>query len=142
LFVDDEPVSTVISDGDGLADINLNLAQEGTYRITAVMETLVGERSLPSPTQVLVVDRTPPSLLLTSPSEPQVVGKSVQVAGRTEPDVRLTLNQLPVAVSEAGEFEYELPLTPGINEIILVATDRAGNSINLQSVIVSESATR
>ena len=142
LFVDDVPASTAIAGSDGAANFNLNLAQEGTYRITAIMETLAGERSLPAPTQVLVIDRTPPSLLLTSPSEPQVVGKSVRVAGRTEPGVRLTLNQLPVTVGETGDFEYELPLTSGVNEIILVAADRAGNSIKLQSVIVSESEIR
>jgi hypothetical protein len=56
--------------------------------------------------------------------------------------VSLSLNGVSLAVDEAGEFEYELPLMPGNNEIILVATDRANNSIKLQSVILSEPATR
>ena len=93
LFVDDAPFSTVISGSDGSADIDLGLAKEGAYRVTAVMEMPTGERSVPSTARVLVVDRTSPSLLLTSPSEPQVAGKSILVAGRTEPGVRLELNE-------------------------------------------------
>lgn len=138
LFVDDVPFRTVTSGSDGSADIDLGLAMEGSYRVTAVMEMPTGERSVPSPAYVLVVDRTSPSLLLTSPSEPQVAGKSIRVAGRTEPGVTLELNGKSVTVDQAGDFEQILQLVPGSNSLLLVATDRAGNSIKLQSVIVSE----
>ena len=102
--------------------------KEGTYRITAVMEMPTSERSVPSTAHVLVVDRTSPSLLLTSPSEPQVAGKSVLVAGRTEPGVGLELNGEPVTVDLAGDFEQTLQLVPGANSLLLVATDLPGTA--------------
>jgi hypothetical protein len=61
LIVDDEPFVSAVAGSDGVVDVGLDLAQEGVHRITAVMETLSGERSLPAPVQVLVIDRTQPS---------------------------------------------------------------------------------
>jgi hypothetical protein len=137
-YVNDQLAQTVRADVQGRTVVDFSPAEEGTYRITAVMATLTGEKSLPSPAQVLVIDRTPPSLLLTSPTEPQVSADSVMVAGRTEPDVRLTLNGHPVAVDEKGDFKQTLALSPGANPFTLIAIDRAGNSIKLQSVIIYE----
>ena len=139
LYVNDELAGSFVGDEDGIVEAAVDLPLEGAYRVAAVMETLNGERSLPSPMEVLVVDRTPPSLLLTSPAEPQVQGDSVQVAGRTEPGVRVELNGEVIAVGETGEFNYKLSLVPGVNEFILVAADRAGNSVKTQSALIAES---
>ena len=102
------------------------------------MENPLGERSAPAQPQVVVIDRTPPSLLLESPTEPQVATKEVSVAGRTEAGVQLQLNGAPVNVDAGGRFEVTITLQPGPNELDLSAADRAGNAIRLQSVVVFE----
>ena len=79
--VNGEETQRVTADANGLATVAFSPQAEGAYRVSVIMETAIGERSLPSPEQVVVVDRTPPSLLLNSPSEPQVQTNSVAVAG-------------------------------------------------------------
>ena len=137
--VNGEEAQRVTADANGLAAVVFSPQAEGAYRVSAIMETALGERSLPSPEQVVVVDRTPPSLLLTSPAEPQVTTSSVTVAGSTEPGVRLELNGEAVTVDKKGGFTQSLTLVPGSNVITLIAADPAGNSIAVQSVIVFES---
>ncbi len=136
IYIDDELVRTIEADGNGLAAFDFSPTTEGTYRISAVATTLIGEKSRPSTPHVLVFDRTQPSVVLTSPAEPQVVGETVVVAGKTEPGVRLILNGQPLTVDENGNFQVEERLSPGPNELALEAIDRAGNAVNLQSVII------
>jgi hypothetical protein len=137
-YVNDAVLQDVVANGDGVATVNFAPAAEGVYRITAVMETSTGERSLPAAVKIVVVDYTPPPLLLTSPTEPQVTTSAVSIAGSTEPGVKLLVNGEPTIVDERGDFKRELILAQGANPITLVATDPAGNSISLQSVIVYE----
>ena len=42
-------------------------------------------------------------------------------------------------VGETGELNYQLSLVSGVNEFILVAADRAGNSVKTQSALIAES---
>jgi len=136
-YVNDVAVANARADGKGLATLYFTAPAEGTYRITAVMQ-MAGDESLPAKTQVLVVDRTPPPLVLTSPTEPQVKTNEVTIVGYTEPGVRLELNGRPVTVDEKGAFEQKLSLVKGENELIYIASDRAGNSVRLRSVLVLE----
>ncbi len=136
-YVNDVAVANARADGKGLATLYFTAPAEGTYRITAVMQ-MAGDESLPAKTQVLVVDRTPPPLVLTSPTEPQVKTNEVTIVGYTEPGVGLELNGRPVTVDEKGAFEQKLSLVKGENELIYIASDRAGNSVRLRSVLVLE----
>ncbi len=139
-YVNDVVLKEMIANDDGVAAVDFTPDSEGIYRITASMETATGEASLAAPVKTVVVDYTHPPLLLTSPSDPQVTTSSVSLAGSTEPGVTLFANGEPVIVDEQGDFSQELPLALGANPINLVATDPAGNSITLESVIVYEPA--
>ena len=97
-----------------------------------------GEFSRLSTPQTVVFDRTPPSLVLTSPQDPQVTGKTVTVAGTTEAGASLAINGQPAAVDAAGNFSVDMSLTLGPNELNLVVTDRAGNEVKLNSVLIVE----
>jgi len=136
IYIDDEFVKTLETDSNGLTSMDFSPTAEGTYRLSAVAVTLTGDKSRPSTPHVLVFDRTQPSVVLTSPAEPQVTGETVVVAGQTEPGVRLVLNGQPLTVDENGNFQAEEQLSPGSNELTLEAIDRAGNAVKLQSVII------
>jgi len=130
--------SQVQADSLGSAYLEFSPLDEGLYRITAQTELPTMERSLSSPEQIVVIDRTPPSLVLSEPTEPQVTKKEIVVSGRTEPNTLLELNGEAVALDDGGHFEHLLQLESGSNELELVATDLAGNSIRLGSVIIYE----
>ena len=60
------------------------------------------------------------------------------MAGRSEPNVRLEINDEVIGVDAEGNFSQAFDLVPNENTFLLVATDRAGNSVRLTSVIVYE----
>lgn len=74
------------------------------------------------------VDRMPPFLTIREPAEGAVAhAEAVPVTGETEPSARLLLNGAAVAVGADGRFAATATARPGENELVLVATDAAGN---------------
>ncbi|MCP4824370.1 MAG: FecR domain-containing protein [Shimia sp.] len=73
-------------------------------------------------------DSTPPFLTLLAPAEGVLVEvPEVAILGASEAGVALTLNGAKVEVAADGGFVASVTLTPGANQIVLVATDPAGN---------------
>lgn len=56
----------------------------------------------------------------------QVQQQQIEVFGKTEPDILLTVNDNPVLVSGEGEFRYQLELFPGENKIVVRAENKIG----------------
>lgn len=75
------------------------------------------------------LDKTPP-ILLIFPLPSSVPEESVAVAGEVaERNLEnLTVNGVVVTVDTLGRFETAIPLWPGPNDILVHATDRAGNT--------------
>lgn len=73
-----------------------------------------------------------PTLTLNSPSPNSVVhDNQIEVVGKTDPDAILTINNQVVSVNENGSFDTKINLTPGLNTITIVAS----NKFHRQSVI-------
>jgi len=70
---------------------------------------------------------SPPTLSLSAPlAEGKVIGKTVEVLGKTDPDAVVTINGELVSLSEKGEFGYQLRLTSGENTIVVEAVSKLG----------------
>lgn len=52
---------------------------------------------------------------------------TAEVKGKTDPNVKVTVNDLWAIVNDEGQFSYNVPLREGDNTIKIVATDPAGN---------------
>ena len=104
IYINDELLQTVTADVDGSVMLDFTPSEEGAYVITADIETVTGEVSRLSAPQTVVFDRTPPSLVLTSPQDPQITGETVTVAGKTEAGASLAINGQPAAVDADGNF--------------------------------------
>lgn len=63
----------------------------------------------------------------------------ITLAGRTEPDARLTVNSREVYVDETGRFSLELDLSPGLHTVEVKATNRFGKSTMMVRRIVRSS---
>jgi len=73
-------------------------------------------------------DSTPPVVMIVSPSDGFRTTQSiVSIVGTTEPAVGLVVNGIRVGVAANGTFAVDVPLRPGTNMIVAVATDLAGN---------------
>ncbi len=60
------------------------------------------------------------------------------VYGSTEKDVNVFVGGAPVQISPTGSFEYELPLQPGMNVLVVEAVDIAGNIAYFSQLINSK----
>lgn len=71
-----------------------------------------------------------PSLSVDFPSDGETYHKDnnpLQVRGKTDKNVRVTINDFWAMVNDDGNYYYNLPLQNGDNQITVVATDDAGN---------------
>ncbi len=74
------------------------------------------------------MDTTPPFLTLLAPQDGLLVEEAqIEVLGASEAGVAVTVNDEPVTLGADGSFVAKVALTPGANQIVLVAVDRAGN---------------
>ncbi|MBI3887693.1 helix-turn-helix domain-containing protein [Candidatus Microgenomates bacterium] len=73
-----------------------------------------------------------PSLLVNYPPTNAVVSKDqIDVTGKTDPDTIVTINGQKIPIGETGTFSAQITLTPGLNTITVVAS----NKFNKQSTI-------
>jgi hypothetical protein len=77
-------------------------------------------------------DMSPPYLIITSPKENSIVRhSSIKVLGKTEQNAVLAINKQIIKVSKDGSFQFNYPLQVGLNKLILIARDPAGNETKL-----------
>jgi bacillopeptidase F len=72
----------------------------------------------------------PPDLSIDNPQEGQMFKKSggaVKVSGKTNPGVKVTVNDFWAIVDDEGNYSYMYTLKDGDNELKVVATDNANN---------------
>lgn len=95
------------------------------WRVTALAGRVESKPSAERSVQI-VQDVVPPILRVEIPAE--VVGSDrLVIHGTTDPGTQITIGSEKVPISKDGEFQYAFALTPGLNMIVIEATDAAGN---------------
>jgi len=80
-----------------------------------------------------------PRLIVTEPSDGEnVEGNSVEIAGFTDKDAKLTINDQPIVVNDKGEFKENVLLQKGINAITISSTNRFEKSVSKMFNIKSD----
>ena len=104
--------------------------EEGENKLIAIAVDAGGNESKTSDLVTIVYDRESPQLTLTSPEEGQEFfdeDLEVLVAGETDADARVNVNNFYTVVDTEGNFVKRLSLEEGENAIQVVAKDKAGN---------------
>lgn len=128
LYINDSLSDKTQADKDGNFNFDLILTNGDNKIYVKGKEGNVESNSSDS-FDVLFKD-SPPSLTLNSPSDEQQFSKdqnSANITGKTDPNVRVTVNGFWAIVDQNNNFSYQLPLQNGDNQIKIVATDNAGN---------------
>lgn len=130
LFVNDTKVDEKeITDYNGFSFHDVTL-DEGENYIKAKAKIDKNQISSYSEEQKVTLLNKPPKLELEKPNESSSFQKDdspIEVKGKTDPKVRVTVNGFWAIVDQDGNFSYNLPLQGGDNQIRIVATDEAGN---------------
>lgn len=132
IYIDDELKTTAKAKDDGgfLTDpILLNL---GTNNISGKAIDEKGNKSLPSKPIRITYENEKPTLELNEPQDSTTVKgeKKVLVSGSTDPNKGITVsaNGVRLIVNSEGQFSQKLDINEGENEIVILATDIAGNT--------------
>lgn len=77
-----------------------------------------------------------PKLEVTSPAQGQIVEMtSVTVAGTTDPETHVTVNEQEVGIDNNGSFKEEIKLSSSVNTITVVATSKFGQSTKVERTV-------
>lgn len=105
------------------------LLDEGNNDIKATSIGTGGKESDYSKELHIVYKNKPPDLEVKSPQDKQTISgtSQIKVDGKTNSDVRVTVNNYWAIVDNMGNFSYLLNLQKGENKIKITAVDAAGN---------------
>lgn len=137
IYLDDEAKDTqdVSSDGSFLfTDISLNLGTNNIYGKTVDN----GSESLPSKTIRLVYIQDKPQLTVNEPEDGKKIqggDKKVKVSGKTDPGMKVYVNDSQVILGNDGNFATDISLNDGDNMISIKAQDDAQNTTEIQRTV-------
>lgn len=130
--------STKVPD-EGIFEFSGISLEFGVNTFTAVAVDDAGNRSQSSTGVSVLYSSTPPKLEISSPTDQQTIsGKEnrVQVKGKTDSGVKITINERVAIVDSSGGFLKQVELIPGDNVFVILATDAAGNQARKELTVV------
>ncbi|TLZ49098.1 MAG: hypothetical protein E6K18_08310, partial [Methanobacteriota archaeon] len=123
----------VAVDASGGFSVRVTLG-EGTNPITAIARDVAGNTGTAGITVIL--DTTPPTLILTAPSDGAVTNSgSVVVSGYTDPGAAVAIDGTIVTVGPTGLFSRTVNLPDGMHTFDVGAADPAGNEAGAATTI-------
>lgn len=124
-------IKEVIADKDGQFVVeNVTLENDENNFLAKAIDTS-GNESKPSPLVTVLYDNKAPGLKVTNPPDGAEFfdeDKEILVAGETEVEAKVTVNNFYSVVDTEGNFVKKITLAEGENEIVVNASDKAGNT--------------
>jgi bacillopeptidase F len=132
LVKDGSEYDRVLTDDSGVFEFEDISLTEGDNLISSYALNNRGGESESSKSYTIRVDRTPPDMSVTSPSDGQTyVGQTERIAefrGEVEEEgTRVYVGERVAIVSTDGSFELQYQLQEGDQEVAVRAVDKAGN---------------
>ncbi|MCK5251783.1 MAG: right-handed parallel beta-helix repeat-containing protein, partial [Thermoplasmata archaeon] len=134
--LDGGPLTPLTSWSDGNWNLPLTSLVDGEHTLVLVPTDKVGNKG-DQVSATFLVDTVLP-LIELDPYGHLVNTTTIVIIGRTEVHATLEVNSVPVDVDDNGNFTVELDLTEGSNHFNLATTDRAGNSDDMDLMVVRD----
>lgn len=99
-----------------------------------------GESSFSQVVKIKYLNKEP-ILEVSYPLDGQTVKKEespIKISGKTDPNVRVTVNDFQAIVTDYGDFSYLYSLKDGENNLKINATDSAGNKTEKEIKVTAE----
>lgn len=145
LYMDDDSKQTIDVSSDGSFNFENVTLSLGTNNIYGKALDDQDKESLPSKTIQLMYINGKPSLDLNEPEDGKKIqggDKKVKVSGKTDPKVKIFINDTQVIVDKDGNFSADQPLNDGDNTISIKAVDIASNTTEEQRRVNYSQATQ
>jgi len=129
LYVNDAMVDQVNTKDDGSFTFKNVSLTKGANLIKAKAKNGSSESAY-TDSYTVTYNNVAPSLTIDQPTDGQTFSqsqKSQQVKGKTDPNIRVTINGFWAVTDDKGNYSYNMQLQNGDNKIDVVASDTAGN---------------
>ena len=131
--LDERTTLTVTLDGQPYVS-GTTIAAEGLHTLRARAQDCAGHLS-DEKVLAFTIDRTAPVIISTTPANGASLGARAPVAGTLSEEASVAIEGTALASPFATTFSIQDALQEGTNRLVLVATDRAGNSARLPYVV-------
>lgn len=142
IYIDEELKTTTKANGDGSFFTGQVLLNLGTNNISGKAIDEKGNKSLPSKPIRITYENEKPALELKEPQDNATIKgeKKVLVSGSTDANKGITVsaNGIRLIVNSEGQFSQLIDISDGDNNIVIVATDTAGNSTQITRKVTLE----
>lgn len=139
LYVDSAQMEMTAANDDGAFSFSLELT-EGEHEVWVSASDESGNISAESEHYRVVVDMTVPTLEISQPQDGAVFTlpreRTQSVEGKVSEKAQVRVNGALTQTSSDGNFAVTIQLAEGKNEIVVVATDEAGNASEEKKVTV------
>lgn len=127
IFQNDKSIGTTVTKTDGSFSFVVDLTKgPNTFTVIAISQS--GQKSPSSDPFTINLLISPPKLEIFTPKENEATNiQRIQVTGKTETNISVTINDRLATTLNDGNFSFNLDLTAGDNKIKIIATDKAGN---------------
>ena len=129
IFVNGSEEMKIVADKDGKFSTQLVPIKEGENTLYAIVAASDSQSS-PSATYTVNYKKNEPKLEISSPQDGDQFRddqKEITIAGATDEDNRVLINDRLVIVDVQGNFSYSVRLSDGENTFKIQAYDNAGN---------------
>jgi len=130
LYINDNLEDKTSTEDDGVFRFEDVILNKGKNSIKVQAENKDKKDSDFSDRVVIYFLNKPPQLSIDSPKEGENFPhdfRNAEVKGKTDLEVKVTVNELWAIVDEEGNYSYSYPLQNGENTIKVIATNKAGN---------------
>lgn len=141
IYLNDERFDEVDVKDDGTFEATRLPFTSGENTVSAKQADKKGNTSDLSNVVTVIFENQAPKLTIDRPDDGATVNGEkniVEIAGITDEDASVTINDRFVVVRNDGSFEYDYPLNEGENILTIVATDPAGNTTKLDRAVKYE----
>lgn len=126
IYQDDLLLGTTIASNDGSFKFAVTL-NSGANQFQALAASPTGKKSAKSEGYVITYSNKPPKLNLAAKDRDTIKDNPFAIAGSTDPNTSVVVNDHQAIVNSDGTFTYLVSLSNGDNKIKVVVTDQAGN---------------
>jgi len=138
VIVNGEELESIVAQDDGSFQTTAVLT-EGENILTVYARDAAGNESQLSRSYKIALDTEAPPLDISKPEEnASIQGRTeqnLQIIGVTDPGVKITVNGQLTYAKQDGVFAYSFYLVEGKNDLLIVASDAAGNTTEKELTI-------
>lgn len=129
-FLNDQKIKTITVNADFFQE-EIGDLRKGDNKIYALAKNTSDKQQKKSTVFTVSLKNDKPKLEVTEPLDHAITNKQeIKVAGRTDKEVFVKINGLPIVVDSLGNFQTIIKLSPGDNKIEIIAIDDVDNSEN------------